>query len=1058
MIRASLSVLQLGVLGSLRANTTRSSYGGVRNFATRGIIDTILEKKGGGGSKKKKKTNSATAASEDDLHYSDGKALSRKKKGGLDPEANVSVLDRLKRASAGDASNTAASATSSNSYTSASAATATTPSTRSSSIKDLLGKFSPGSKLGNNASDNVSGRRPTASSRFSQDIPTKKVDYQGASLRDTLRQSARTRDRQVPQGGASDRGGAFKQPKSESRRILDNLGSSLPTAKSPRGRTRSDVADKRTTQVKEADFGEETEMMLENAQNEPTSGEERYQRHLENQRRKRIEMDLKYGGDGRQPQQRSHSQGDGFNNRGGRQQQQQQQQRTPRQITKNDDGTPRLMTMAEQIKFQQEKLVYDRERNQQNMLTRNKMSKNGGNNNDKFIKKSASLVKIVNIPASGLTVRELAQRLSIRLEEVVKCLRDLGESLDNDNSNTEIAERVIDSEIAELIVLTLDDTIDVRREEISVKSDKQREQIDGIPIVTAPRDPVVCVMGHVDHGKTSILDFLRKASVAAGEAGGITQRLSAFRVKLPSANNRQVVFLDTPGHAAFSTMRSHGVSATDLVVLVVAIDDGVKTQTKEALKTAKEAGCNIIVALNKCDKFKGDIEGKKEARARVLAQLVEHELVAEDYGGDTMVVETSALAGEGLDDLVESIALQADMLELKAAYKGQCEAVVLDANMEKGRGVVADVLVRWGQLSVGDSIVVDTMFGKVKAIVDDQGNKLKTAGPSTPVRILGLRSVPTAGQELLSVDTETKARDISDRRQRVKDLRALRKQANHDSVNNGTNGIPTLEVILKADGVGSLEALTQIVTSIGNRTDAIKITIVDGAIGDVTRGDVETASTSNAIILGFNVGVADSTTRSMAKEADVTITRDNIIYRLEEKLLHEMSSVMPMERHEHIDGKGAVQQVFNLNTKSKDQVAGLLIDTGFFTKKINKGAANYFPVGFRIHRESAQKEYENIKNVIEKDPSLREPGGRYEDFQHVDLNDNTHDRAQGIVFREETINDDTVTLRRFKDIVHTVESGNECGLSLPRFKDWKEGDIVECYRIEMKRKPLVLSD
>eukprot|EP00605_Chrysophyceae_sp_TOSAG23-4_P000975 GSChrysophyteH1.ASY1.ANO1.1075.1 assembled CDS len=797
---------------------------------------------------------------------------------------------------------------------------------RGSSIKDLLGKFSVATE-----------RKPAASSRFSQDVSAPKtrdkIDFTGATLRSALRNTAASRLAGTPDVKSHSHN--KKTVAQERDNILGSLERSLPTSRDHRGRN----AGTRMQSNNDA-ISLDPSLPME----EPTSGEERYQRHLENQRRKKMEQERLWGGDpyaGRY-RQHGHKEHRQFEDR----QRSARLQAAPQMVADEKDGKPRMMTMAEQIKLQQEKLARDREKNK---LKQQKLNK------------------------EGLTVRELGQRMN-------------GDAADP-------GDIVIDSEVAELIVLTLDDSIDVRRESISVKSDKKRET----------RDPVVCVMGHVDHGKTSLLDSLRKASVAASEAGGITQRLSAFCVNLPSANNRQVVFLDTPGHAAFSTMRSHGVSATDLVVLVVAIDDGVKTQTKEALRTAKEAGCNIIVALNKCDKFDGDPVAKAEARARVLSQLVEQELVAEDYGGDIMVVETAALSGAGLDDLVEGIALQADMLELQAAHSGQCEAVVLDANIEKGRGVVADVLVRWGELQVGDSIVVDTMFGKVKAMVDDKGKKLKKAGPSTPVRVLGLRSVPTAGQELLSVDSETKAREISGRRQRVKDLRALRKQQHAASGSD----VPILEVVLKADGVGTLEALNQVVMGLDARTEELKLRIVDEDVGDITRGDVETASTSNAVVLGFNVGVADSTTRAMAKEHDVSIARDNVIYRLEEKLVNEMQAVMPMERVEHVDGVAVVQEIFQLNTKAKDQVAGLLVESGFLTKKAQKAS---FPLGFK-----------------------------------------------GVVFREEVINDDTVTLRRFKDVVNTVENGNECGISLVRFRDWREGDVIECYRIETRRKKLVLN-
>ena len=686
--------------------------------------------------------------------------------------------------------------------------------------------------------------------------------------------------------------------------------------------------------------------------------------------------------------------------------------------------------------------------------------------------KPVTQVKIINIPAKGLTIRELAIRLSVRLEDVYERLRSLGDADEEERArqaqktisgknkgkrfktteeeNT-ASERLLDPDLAELIAL--DSGVDVRREK-KEQSDKTRERSGALGIELAARDPIVAVMGHVDHGKTTLLDTLRKANVAAGEAGGITQRLSAFRVSnMIGALGRQVVFLDTPGHAAFTTMRSHGVSATDMVVLVVAIDDGVKTQTLEALKTAIDAKCTVIVALNKVDKLP-DKQQRTEARSRVLAQLVEYGLVAEDFGGDTIVVETAAMTGEGLETLVDSILLQADMMELQASSIGQCEAVVLDAAMEKGRGVVADVLVHWGKLSVGDSIIVDTMYGKVKAMEDDTGKAITSAGPSTPVRLLGLRTVPTAGQELLSVDSEARARQIAERRLKVQEIRAERRRTIAAEALIGTKkGItPTLDLVLKADGVGSLEALEQVVRVLSNRTKEVNINIVLQAVGDINRRDVETASSSNAIVLGFNVGIADSSTRSLAKELDVVLSRDNIIYRLEEKLLEEMKNLLPKDKTEVEEGHAIVQKVFTLNDKKSTNVAGMMVQKGSLRTVAGNGAS----LCFTVTRMSAAKEHADICRRIEKDSTLADPD--VPNAPHVGYDTSPDcDLARGIVFRENIINEETVELKRFKDVVTVVESGSDCGFVLKRFQTWQEGDIINCYRVVMKTRDLVLS-
>jgi len=681
-------------------------------------------------------------------------------------------------------------------------------------------------------------------------------------------------------------------------------------------------------------------------------------------------------------------------------------------------------------------------------------------------KVAATVVKTITMPAKGMTIRELASALSMRLVDIHEKLSQIDDSFaagskssgkkksaryrtEEEVLSAAESDKLIDADTAELIALEAG--VDVKREKAEL-SDKHRDRSEHTSEHTISlRDPIVCVMGHVDHGKTTLLDTLRKASVAAGEAGGITQRLSAFRVSnLAGAGGRQVVFLDTPGHAAFSDMRAHGVSATDLVVLVVAIDDGVKTQTKEALKTAKEAGCTIIVALNKCDKI-NDLQERKEARARVLAQLVAEGLVAEDYGGDTMVVETGALTGYGLEALIESIGLQADMMELTAAHDGQCEAVVLDAAMERGKGVVADVLVRWGSLRVGDNIIVDTMYGKVKAMEDDTGKSITTAGPSTPVRILGLRTVPTAGQEMLSVDSEARARSISERRQKVHDMRSLRRQQANAGSPVAKAGVPVLDLVLKADGVGSLEALDQVVRTIAKRTREVQLNIVHQSVGDINKRDIETASSSDAIVLGFNVNLADGGTRALAKELDIATQSDNIIYRLEEKLLEEMQSLLPKERKENLEGQANVTTVFELNDKKTTKVAGMVVQTGSMRTSVQGG----LPLCFTVTRASAAKEHADILRRIQRDPSLADP--QVPDSPHVGFNmDPDCDAAKGIVYRESQVNAETVVLKRFKDVVSVVESGSDCGFVLNKFHDWQVGDVVHCYKIAMSPKELVL--
>lgn len=469
-------------------------------------------------------------------------------------------------------------------------------------------------------------------------------------------------------------------------------------------------------------------------------------------------------------------------------------------------------------------------------------------------------------------------------------------------------------------------------------------------------------MGHVDHGKTTLLDTLRKykrendvtkdssaksntkssisssssesknnkssssvsdmadpEQVAGTEAGGITQKLSAFGVEVSTGRN--VMFLDTPGHAAFSAMRNHGACATDLVILVVAIDDGVRPQTIEALNMAKKSGCAIIVVLNKIDKI--PFVDRAAARSRVLTQLLQNDLIAEEFGGDVQVVEVAGRTGEGVAELMDSLLLQADVLELQAAITGQAEAVVLDANMVRGRGVVAEVLVRWGALNVGDAIVVGGSYGKVKAMINDRGESVRTALPSHSVQLLGLRTVPSSGQEMLSVDNENVAREIADRRNTEMETKKLREQelairreemkaraaaalavGNEEAAAAAAAAAAAVKssikinVVLKADGVGTLEALRQVVNGVASRTlRDIRIEVVGASVGDVNVSDVELAATGGeALVLAFNVGIVDGEARSKAKMLDVNITRNDVIYRLEDELVRVILAQLPKER------------------------------------------------------------------------------------------------------------------------------------------------------------------
>lgn len=434
-----------------------------------------------------------------------------------------------------------------------------------------------------------------------------------------------------------------------------------------------------------------------------------------------------------------------------------------------------------------------------------------------------------------------------------------------------------------------------------------------------PRAPVVAIMGHVDHGKTTLMDTLRGESISAGstaspmapsEAGGITQKLTAFEIFLKTAqasvtkggnSDRKVVFLDTPGHAAFSSMRKNGSLATDIAVILIALDDGIRPQTIEAIRIAQKHECSLLIALNKIDKFPSGSE-RQAMRRKILASLVEYDILTEDLGGDIQVVEISGKTSEGVTSFIEKLCLQADMLELKSAYDGTVsEGIVLDTRIVKGRGVLADVLIRWGTLRIGDTFVVNTVFGKVKSMENTAGKMIKEAGPSSVIKLLGLKSIPTSGYELLGVESESKARKIAERREKIEMLRLANEKQKRSQEAEERGSTVTVHVIIKSESANGLLALQHIIDNLQKRLHGVSIHIISSGIGTINQSDITLASMSeekleHAVIIGFNVPQPLTAVRSLAKENDVEIYTNDVLYRLEEAIEEVVKEHMPEER------------------------------------------------------------------------------------------------------------------------------------------------------------------
>ena len=569
--------------------------------------------------------------------------------------------------------------------------------------------------------------------------------------------------------------------------------------------------------------------------------------------------------------------------------------------------------------------------------------------------------------AGPLTVKELAEKMGREVSEIIKKLMLLGVMA---TINQEL-----DVETATIVAEDFGVTV---TEAAPEEDPTEIKEIEDAPETLQPRPPVVTIMGHVDHGKTSLLDVIRKTNVTASEAGGITQHIGAYMVRY---KGNKITFLDTPGHEAFTAMRLRGAQSTDIAVLVVAADDGVMPQTIEAINHAKSANVPILVAINKMDKPGANPDHVKQ-------QLAEHGLLPEEWGGDVIMVPVSAKKRQGIDDLLENILLVAEVMELKANPNRNAQGVVIEAKLDKGRGPVCTVLVQKGSLRVGDNIIAGTAYGKVRAMTNERGEKVKVARPSMPVEVLGLSDVPQAG-EVMDVVDDNEARQIAEKRvekQRITELNATHKVTLDDIFNQIQQGeLKDLNIIIKADVQGSVEALRQSLESIKN--PEVRIVIVHAAVGAINESDVMLASASNAIIIGFNVR-PDAVVRKAAEKENVDLRTYRVIYDAINDVENAMRGMLTPEFKEVILGRAEVRQVIST---PKAIVAGSYVSEGKIT---NNSEIRLIRDGIVVHEG------------------------------HVD------------------------SLRRFKDEVKEVKSGFECGISIERYRDIKEGDVIEAFTME----------
>lgn len=591
-----------------------------------------------------------------------------------------------------------------------------------------------------------------------------------------------------------------------------------------------------------------------------------------------------------------------------------------------------------------------------------------------FTRPTAPIVREVAI-GETITVADLAQKMALKGGDVVKALFKMGvmatinQSIDHDTA------ALVTEELGHVVV----------KADAETAEDALLAHVEETQGEKTSRPPVVTIMGHVDHGKTSLLDYIRRTKVASGEAGGITQHIGAYHVETPKG---VISFLDTPGHAAFTSMRARGAKLTDIVVLVVAADDGVMPQTREAIQHAKAAGVPLIVAINKIDKSDAD-------PGRVKNDLLAEDIVAEDFGGDTQMVELSAKTGLGVDDLLDAISLQAEVLELRAVPSGRATGTVIESALDKGRGPVATVLVQQGELKKGDYLVCGVQYGRVRALFDETGKQVEKAGPSIPVQVLGLSGVPDAGDDFVVVDDERLAKDVAqqrDAKRRESRLVAAAGNRMEDimaQMGKG-EGQLSLNLVVKADVQGSVEALRQSLTSLSN--DQIRINVISSGVGGITESDANAALTAKATIIGFNVR-ADASARKVIEANGLDLRYFSIIYDVIDQVKQVASGILGVEIREEIIGTAEVRDVFR--SSKFGAVAGCMV----------------------------------VEGVVKRNKPIRV------------LRDNA------VIFEGEL-----ESLRRFKENVDEVRSGTECGIGVKAYNDVKPGDQIECFeRVEVQR-------
>ena len=589
-------------------------------------------------------------------------------------------------------------------------------------------------------------------------------------------------------------------------------------------------------------------------------------------------------------------------------------------------------------------------------------------NQHAFEQPTEKIVYDVNVP-ENITVGDLAQQMAVKAGEVIKELMNLGVMA---NIN-----QMLDQDTATLVVEELGHRVVLKSaEEVEERLEETIASQGGTP---EPRAPVVTVMGHVDHGKTSLLDYIRESRVASGEAGGITQHIGAYHVK---TDKGMITFLDTPGHAAFTAMRARGAKSTDIVILVVAADDGVMPQTEEAIQHARAAGVPIVVAVNKIDKEAADPE-------RVKTELAAKEVIPEDWGGDTQFIPVSAHTGQGIDELLDALLLQSELLELTAPADVPASGIVIESRLDKGRGAVASLLIQQGTLKQGDIVLAGLQYGRVRAMLDENGQPINEAGPSIPVEVLGLDGTPDAGDPVVAVESEKKAREVADfRQEKMRSSKLARQQAAKldnmfETMTAGS--VETLNLIIKADVRGSFEALQGALADLGN--EEVKVNIVSGGVGGISETDISLAMTSSAIIIGFNAR-ADSKARAAAENEGIEIRYYNVIYDLIDDVRAALSGMLSPEMREEIVGIAEVRDVFR--SPKFGLIAGCMVTEGTV----------YRSKPIRVLRD----------NLVIYEGELE-------------------------------------SLRRFKDDANEVRNGTECGIGVKNYTDVKVGDLIEVFDV-----------